>query len=43
LTVPRDEGECDGRRYDPETDIRAMEGTFVAEDGSRRRALFAGL
>jgi hypothetical protein len=33
----------DGRRYDLETDIRAMEGTYVAEDGSRRRALFAGL
>jgi TAT (twin-arginine translocation) pathway signal sequence len=33
----------DGRRYDLETDIRAMEGSYVAEDGSRRRALFAGL
>ena len=33
----------DGRRYDLETDVRAMEGTYVAEDGSRRRALFAGL
>jgi hypothetical protein len=33
----------DGRQYDLETDIRAMEGTYVAEDGSRRRALFAGL
>jgi hypothetical protein len=33
----------DGRRYDLETDVRAMEGTYLAEDGSRRRALFAGL
>jgi hypothetical protein len=33
----------DGRRYDLETDIRAMEGSYVAEDGSRKRALFAGL
>ena len=24
----------DGRRYDLETDIRAMEGTYIAEDGS---------
>jgi TAT (twin-arginine translocation) pathway signal sequence len=33
----------DGKRYDLETDVRAMEGTYVAEDGSRQRALFAGL
>jgi hypothetical protein len=33
----------DGRQYDLETDVRAMEGTYIAEDGSRRRALFAGL
>ena len=33
----------DGRQYDLETDVRAMEGSYVAEDGSRKRALFAGL
>ena len=33
----------DGKRYDLETDVRAMEGSYVAEDGSRKRALFAGL
>ena len=33
----------DGRTYDLETDVRAMEGTYLAEDGSRKRALFAGL
>ncbi|HET9558969.1 MAG TPA: hypothetical protein VFS70_17665 [Actinomycetota bacterium] len=27
----------DGRRYNLETDMRAMEGTYIAEDGSRRR------
>jgi hypothetical protein len=31
----------DGKQYDLETDIRAMEGTYVAEDGSRQRGLFA--
>jgi len=31
----------DGRRYNLETDMRAMEGTYVAEDGSRQRGLFA--
>jgi hypothetical protein len=31
----------DGRQYDLETDLRAMEGTYVAEDGSRNRGLFA--
>jgi hypothetical protein len=33
----------DGRTYDLEAGVRAMEGTYVAEDGSRKRALFAGL
>jgi hypothetical protein len=33
----------DGKRYDLETDIRAMQGTYVAEDGSRKRGLFAGI
>jgi hypothetical protein len=31
----------DGRQYNLETDMRAMEGTYVAEDGSRQRGLFA--
>jgi hypothetical protein len=31
----------DGRRYNLEADMRAMEGTYIAEDGSRRRGLFA--
>jgi hypothetical protein len=31
----------DGRRYDLETDMRAMEGTYVAENGTRQRGLFA--
>jgi hypothetical protein len=31
----------DGKRYNLETDMRAMEGTYIAEDGSRRRGLFA--
>ena len=31
----------DGRRYNLETDMRAMEGTYIAEDGSRKRGLFA--
>jgi TAT (twin-arginine translocation) pathway signal sequence len=31
----------DGRQYDLETDLRAMEGTYIAEDGSRNRGLFA--
>jgi hypothetical protein len=31
----------DGKQYDLETDMRAMEGTYVAEDGSRQRGLFA--
>jgi hypothetical protein len=31
----------DGRRYDLETDLRAFEGTYVAEDGSRRHGTFA--
>ena len=30
----------DGRQYNLETDIRAMEGTYVAEDGTRQRGLF---
>lgn len=30
-------------RWSTPSSIRAMEGTYVAEDGSRRRALFAGL
>jgi hypothetical protein len=30
----------DGKRYNLETDMRAMEGTYVATDGSRRRGLF---
>ena len=31
----------DGRTYNLETDMRAMEGTYIAEDGSRQRGLFA--
>jgi hypothetical protein len=31
----------DGRRYDLETDMRAMEGTYIAENGTRQRGLFA--
>ena len=31
----------DGKQYDLETDMRAMEGTYIAEDGSRQRGLFA--
>ena len=31
----------DGRTYNLETDMRAMEGTSIAEDGSRQRGLFA--
>ena len=31
----------DGRRYNLETDMRAMEVTYIAEDGSRKRCLFA--
>ena len=31
----------DGRTYNLETDMRAMEGTYIAEDGSRKRGLFA--
>jgi TAT (twin-arginine translocation) pathway signal sequence len=31
----------DGRQYNLETDLRAMEGTYIAEDGSRNRGLFA--
>jgi hypothetical protein len=27
----------DGRQYNLETDMRAMAGTYVAEDGSRQR------
>jgi hypothetical protein len=30
----------DGKRYNLETDMRAMEGTYVAVDGTRRRGLF---
>jgi hypothetical protein len=33
----------DGRQYDLETDIRVMQGTYDAEDGSRRHGLFAGI
>jgi TAT (twin-arginine translocation) pathway signal sequence len=33
----------DGERYDLETDIRVMDGSYVAEDGSRKRGLFAGI
>jgi hypothetical protein len=31
----------DGKQYNLETDMRAMEGTYIAEDGSRHRGLFA--
>ena len=31
----------DGRQYNLETDLRAMEGSYIAEDGSRQRGLFA--
>ena len=31
----------DGKRYNLETDMRAMEGTYIAEDGSRQHGLFA--
>src|SRR4029450_4417688 len=31
----------DGKQYNLETDLRAMEGSYVAEDGSRKRGLFA--
>jgi len=31
----------DGKQYNLEADIRAMEGTYIAEDGSRQRGLFA--
>jgi hypothetical protein len=31
----------DGRQYNLEADMRAMEGTYVAEDGSWQRGLFA--
>jgi hypothetical protein len=31
----------DGKQYNLETDMRAMEGTYIAEDGSRQRGLFA--
>jgi hypothetical protein len=31
----------DGRQYNLEADMRAMEGTYVATDGTRQRGLFA--
>jgi hypothetical protein len=31
----------DGQQYNLEADMRAMEGTYVAEDGSRQRGLLA--
>jgi hypothetical protein len=31
----------DGEQYNLETDMRAIEGTYVATDGSRQRGLFA--
>jgi hypothetical protein len=31
----------DGKQYNLETDMRAMEGTYIAVDGSRQRGLFA--
>jgi hypothetical protein len=31
----------DGRQYNLEADMRAMEGTYIATDGSRQRGLFA--
>ena len=33
--------DSDGKQYNLETDIRAMEGTYIATDGSRQRGLFA--
>ena len=30
----------DGKQYNLEADMRAMEGTYVASDGSRQRGLF---
>ncbi len=32
---------ADGREFDLETDVRAFRGTYVAEDGTRRRQSFA--
>jgi hypothetical protein len=31
----------DGKHYNLETDMRAMEGTYIAENGTRQRGLFA--
>jgi hypothetical protein len=31
----------DGKQYNLETDMRAMEGTYKAENGTRQRGLFA--
>jgi hypothetical protein len=31
----------DGKQYNLETDMRAMEGTYIATDGTRQRGLFA--
>ena len=31
----------DGKQYNLETDMRAMEGTYIAENGTRQRGLFA--
>jgi hypothetical protein len=31
----------DGNQYNLETDMRAMEGSYVAENGTRQRGLFA--
>jgi hypothetical protein len=31
----------DGKQYNLETDMRAMEGSYIATDGSRNRGLFA--
>jgi hypothetical protein len=31
----------DGKHYSLETDMRAMEGSYVAENGTRQRGLFA--
>jgi hypothetical protein len=31
----------DGNQYNLETDMRAMEGTYIAENGTRQRGLFA--
>jgi hypothetical protein len=31
----------DGKQYNLEADMRAMEGTYVATDGTRQRGLFA--